>query len=152
MKQSERLRAMAEFLENNDLEEVVSVRSSKNGLGIEVPFWDQCTPTQRRSIKLLFGPLEVRGTGSFKYLTGFMEYGETKLRCEVFGAYQCVVKETKEVETPLNKLELRRVEEQIATLVRQLETGHKVETKYEYTCTPTELLARDQEDPTMQEE
>ena len=142
LKQSERLRLVADFLSTHDLDSIISVRTGPSWASFEIPYWDQVTAEQRRLIKRLFGPLEVRGDESWKYLIGHVKLGDTEVRLEIFGAFECKVLNKREVTIVLSDAER---ESRLATLERlkkELETGERTETKHTYDC--KQVLAQDE--------
>lgn len=133
-KQSDKLRSIASFLDTHDLNNVITVKSSKDSLSFEIPYWDTCDAETRRHVKRIFGPLEVRSGESWRYMTGNCEIDDENVELDIHGAFDCRIASTTELAVALTHDDRARRLKQIADLQAELESDSRTEVKRTYDC------------------
>jgi len=130
MKDSDKLRALADFIDQHQLNGLVAVKGPCK-LSVN---WPTTTANQRRIIKRVFGPLKVRGGDFFRWLEGRAEFLDCEIRLDCNGAFVCQITGGYEVNEKLSPAQIEARKAGINKLQQEIATGSVTVVKHTYDC------------------
>lgn len=91
-----------------------------------------------RNLKRAFGPLEVRGDETWKYLYGEYIFNDaSRIEFSYKGSYECQIVNTTTQEVELTESQREWKKKQAEKLLREAEAGFEEKTKNSYICKET---------------